>query len=116
MIPISTENKKKIDLSFLIQHKQFTMIIDFINKEFKTDKVKVALAAQAKDELSNGNILKCSEHLEKIIYGKNVTPEDNERFTKKLDEVREFSERTYMELKSGKIPNYLLQLPKVNSL
>ena len=65
MIPIVTANEnKKIDLIFLVQFKQLTMIIEFLSQLYQKKEVELALLVEAKKDLDKGLIEKCAEILE----------------------------------------------------
>lgn len=61
---LSTDGNKKIDLMFLIQFKQFTLIIEFLEELYQGKEDELKIVKQAKDELAKGVIEKCSELLE----------------------------------------------------
>lgn len=65
---LSIDKNKKIDLMFLIQFKQFTIVSDFLEELYDGRDAQSQIVKQAKEELGKGAIEKCSELLEVLLF------------------------------------------------
>lgn len=58
------DNKKKVDLNFLIQYRQLSILVDFFKEIYSADSLEYEIVQEGNTFLEKGMIEKCAENLE----------------------------------------------------
>lgn len=61
---LDLQDGKELDLYFLIQYRQLTLVMQYLSDIYQDNGPELAVIKLARDELAKGYVEKCSEHLE----------------------------------------------------